>query len=143
MSALEFEKLIEQNHSMLAEFIKGNVEPAKKFFSHGNDVTLANPFFPIALGWAKVSKTLDASIIRFKEGKTVAFETIAKQATPGLAYTVEVERFRARVGGSKEMASVALRVTSVFRPEEGVWRLVHRHADPITSERPAESVIQK
>lgn len=143
MSALEFEQLIEQNHSMLAEFIGGNVGPAKTFFSHRGDVTLANPFFPIALGWEKVSRTLDASIIRFRDGKIVAFETIAKQATPELAYTVEVERFRAKVGESKDVSSISLRVTSVFRPEDGVWRLLHRHADPIMSEQRPESVVQK
>ena len=30
----------------------------------------------------------------------------------------------------------------VFRPEEdGEWKVVHRHADPITTAQPAESVI--
>jgi ketosteroid isomerase-like protein len=37
----------------------------------------------------------------------------------------------------------SVRVTSIFRKEDGVWRLVHRHADPITSPRPAESVIHE
>jgi ketosteroid isomerase-like protein len=54
---------------------------------------------------------------------------------------VEVERFRAKVGGREELAPVALRVTSIFRPEDGIWKVVHRHADPIT-EQPAESVLQ-
>jgi len=36
---------------------------------------------------------------------------------------------------------VTLRTTSIFRTEDGVWRIVHRHADSITSDRPAESVI--
>ena len=31
----------------------------------------------------------------------------------------------------------------IMRPEDGVWKIVHRHADPITSARPAESVIQQ
>jgi hypothetical protein len=31
----------------------------------------------------------------------------------------------------------------IFRPEDGVWRVVHRHADPITTAQPAESVIQE
>jgi hypothetical protein len=30
-----------------------------------------------------------------------------------------------------------------LRPEEGTWKVVHRHADPITSAQPAEPVIQK
>ena len=63
--------------------------------------------------------------------------------TPDLAYIVEVERFKAKVGGTEEIASGALRVTTILRREDGAWKIVHRHADPITSVRPAESVIQK
>jgi ketosteroid isomerase-like protein len=62
--------------------------------------------------------------------------------TPDLAYTLEIERFEAKVGGREDLTPVTLRVTSVFRREDGVWKLVHRHADPITTLRPAKSVIQ-
>jgi ketosteroid isomerase-like protein len=54
-----------------------------------------------------------------------------------------VERFEAKVGGEEKMASGALRVTSVLRPEGGAWKIVHRHADPNTAARPAESVTQQ
>jgi hypothetical protein len=37
---------------------------------------------------------------------------------------------------------VALRVTTVWRREDSEWKVVHRHGDPITTMRPAESVIQ-
>ena len=79
----------------------------------------------------------------YKDGKASGFETLAKSVTPALAYLVEVERFEARVGEAEESASGALRVTSVLRPEEGAWRIVHRHADPITAPRAAESVIHR
>ena len=45
--------------------------------------------------------------------------------------------------GGDSIADVALRVTSTFRREDGVWKLVHRHADPITNPQAAESVIQR
>ena len=33
-----------------------------------------------------------------------------------------------------------MRVTSVYERLKGQWRLVHRHSDPITTPRPADSV---
>jgi ketosteroid isomerase-like protein len=55
-----------------------------------------------------------------------------------------VERAKAKVGGSEDIiAPIALRVTMIFRPEESEWRIVHRHADPITTAQAPESVIQE
>jgi hypothetical protein len=36
-----------------------------------------------------------------------------------------------------------MRTTSILRPEDGDWRVVHRHADPITTARGVESVIRE
>jgi ketosteroid isomerase-like protein len=63
--------------------------------------------------------------------------------TSELAFTVQIERFRARVGASEGIVPVALRVTMIFRPEGGEWKVVHRHADPISLPRPPESMIQQ
>lgn len=51
---------------------------------------------------------------------------MASQVGDDLACAVEVERFRAKVADVDALAPVALRVTSVFRREDGAWRLVHR-----------------
>jgi ketosteroid isomerase-like protein len=63
--------------------------------------------------------------------------------TPELAYHVEMERFKAKVGGREDITPIALRATIIFRPEDGEWKVVHRHADPLTTPQPAESVIQE
>ena len=52
-------------------------------------------------------------------------------------------RAKAKVNGREDIAPFALRVTMVFRPEGGTWKVVHRHADPITSPQPAEWVFQQ
>jgi ketosteroid isomerase-like protein len=54
---------------------------------------------------------------------------------------VEIERTRAKVGGSDEMLPVSLRVTTVFRMEDGEWKVAHRQADPITSPRTIDTIV--
>ena len=54
-----------------------------------------------------------------------------------------IERVKAKMGGSGDVTPFALRVTMIFRPEDGEWKIVHRHADPITTPQPAESVIKE
>jgi ketosteroid isomerase-like protein len=66
--------------------------------------------------------------------------TLVKVVTSELAYVVEEKRGRARVGGDAEFRSLAFRVTTIFRSEVGGWKVIHHHADPITTPQSAESV---
>jgi ketosteroid isomerase-like protein len=34
-------------------------------------------------------------------------------------------------------------VTTIFRHEEDGWKLVHRHADTVTTPQPVESLVQR
>src|SRR5215210_5689254 len=139
----DLDEAIEQYQLALNEFLKGDHEPAKKLWSHREDVTLANPLGPPARGWEQVAETMERAASNFRDGEITGFETVAKQVTPELAYIVWIERAKAKVGGREDIAPSALRVTMIFRPEDGTWKVVHRHADPITTRRPAESVIQE
>ena len=56
---------------------------------------------------------------------------------------MQIERAKAKIGGQEEITPYAVRSTMIFRPEEGEWKVVHRHADPITIPQSAESVIQE
>jgi len=43
------------------------------------------------------------------------------------------------LGGRSELEDFALRVTSIYRRENGQWRIVLRHADPIVVPRPPDA----
>jgi ketosteroid isomerase-like protein len=88
-------------------------------------------------------ETAERAAARYRDGEVTSFEEVAKHVTANLAYIVEVERYKAKVGGRDDITPVALRVTSIFRLEGGAWKLLHPHADPITSIQPTESVIQR
>ncbi len=139
----DVDELIEQFHLAQGEVVKGNPEPVKKLFSHRDDVTLANPFAPPARGWEQVAATTERAASPFRDGELTSIEIVAKYVTPELAYVVEIEQGKAKVGGREDITPWALRATMIFRPEEGTWKVVHRHADPITTAQPAESVMQK
>jgi ketosteroid isomerase-like protein len=72
----------------------------------------------------------------------LTFEVISSLETPDLAYDLAIERGRMKVGGADELVAVSLRVTTVFRREEDGWRIVHRHADAITTPRAPQSIVQ-
>jgi ketosteroid isomerase-like protein len=143
VTAPDMADFVDQYHRALDAFFRGDPAPAKGLYSHRGDVSLANPFGPVAVGWQQVEETMERAASNYTDGGARGFDTLVTHATPELAYLVEVERFEARVGGEEQMVSGALRVTSILRPEDGVWKIVHRHADPITASRAAGSVIQR
>jgi ketosteroid isomerase-like protein len=114
-----------------------------QLFSHRDDVTVGNPFGPFVRGWEEVSETVARAATLYRDGEVMGFERVATYAAVDLACFVEVERYRTKFGGSDELSSVALRVSSVVRHEDDSWRIVNRHADPITTGRSPESVIQR
>jgi len=142
MATSEFDRLIEQQHLAVDAFAKGNDEPLAELWSRAEDVTLGNPFGPFVRGFEQVAETMKRAAANYRDGEATGFDQLAKHVAGDVAYLVEVERLNAKMGGGEDVTPVDLRCTSIFRREDGAWRLVHRHADPITTARPAESVIQ-
>jgi ketosteroid isomerase-like protein len=139
MAALEdFDEVLGQYHLALGEFMKGNPEPVQKLHSHREDVTLANPRGGIAHGWDDVAPRMADVASGRREGET-SIEVVEKFVTPGFACVVEMERAKAKFGASEDVTSYALRATILFRPEDGTWKVAHRHADPLSSFRPEAS----
>ena len=138
----DLNKLRDQYHQSVAAFIQGDPDVQKPLWSRRDDVTLANPLGPPAKGFDAVCQVMDSAAVQISEGEGYTFDTIALVESAELAYEVGIERNRSKLGDSAEKAPVSLRVTTVFRREDDGWKIVHRHADPITTPRSAQSVAQ-
>ena len=126
-------EVLEQYHAAADAFSRGDPEPVKMMFSRRDDVTLANPFGPAVRGWKKVAAALDFASSRFRDGRLTGVDTLAQYEASDVATIFEIEHWSAKVGARENAAAFDLRVTTTLRREEGDWKVVHRHADPIST----------
>jgi ketosteroid isomerase-like protein len=84
---------------------------------------------------------LEAAAGRFGSGHVSAFDVRPEFVSGDVAWCHEVERGQAMLGGRSELEDFALRVTSLYRREDGQWRIVLRHADPIVVPRPPDATL--
>ena len=136
----DFDDLMTRARDALDQIAKGNPDGYKALYSAEPDITLGNPFGGFGRGVDAVYEQLERAASYYRDGETVAFEVITHAVFDDLAYTVEIERFRAKVGGANALSDLALRVTCVYRREGDGWRLLHRHGDPRVERQAAESV---
>jgi ketosteroid isomerase-like protein len=139
----DLEEFLEQYHRTVEAVVNGDSSPQERLWSRRDDVTLANPLGPPARGWTEVSNALRHAVSQLSGGEVLGSERISGYSGDELAYILEIERFRVRVGGASEPAPSSLRVTTIFIREEDGWKILHRHADPITTPRPIESVVEE
>ncbi|MHB8463727.1 MAG: YybH family protein [Acidimicrobiales bacterium] len=116
----------------------GDAVPRKAMWSRTDPVTLLGAAFS-ATGWEAIEPIFDRLQARFSNCTSGEHEVIAAGASGDLAYIVAFERTTASVNGSPPLP-YTLRATTVFRREDGAWKVVHRHADPVASDNGAELV---
>jgi ketosteroid isomerase-like protein len=142
MDASDFDEARERSHAASLEITNGNAQEFVELFSAAEDITLANPFGGIARGPDEVREALERAASYYRDGEIVSIDHVTTYVGADVAYAVEIERFSARVAGRESRDTFALRVTSVFRREDGQWRLTHRQADTRVGRQSGESVLE-
>lgn len=128
----------------ISRFINGDPTLWKQNASRRDDVTIMGAWGAYEKGWKEAGPRYDWAAARFREsGAKVKVEYLSSGVSGDLAYTVAVERSEARLVDQDKPAPMALRVTLIFRKEDGVWKLVHRHADPLIDKTAPAAVLQK
>ena len=105
----------------------GDPEPMIGLFAHRDPVSLFGAWGPCRTEWPEVERTVRWAGSRFSNGVVTA-ENVVAYSSGELAYSVGYERGRVAVDGG-EPEEMRMRVTHIYRLEDGQWRLVHRHAD--------------
>jgi hypothetical protein len=106
----------------LNRFVNGDATLWKQHASQSPDASIMGAWGAYEKGWNEVSARYDWAASRLaKSGAKLHVEYLTSVVSPHLAYTVTIERSNVRLVGQDKPAPMALRVTQVFRKENGAW----------------------
>jgi ketosteroid isomerase-like protein len=110
----------------------GDVEPRLTMWTRRDPVSVVGAAGPVRTGWTEVEKSFRWIAARFSDCTDYDLDVITADVRGDLAYVVCWERAKLRMDG--EPTTIVLRVTHIYRREDGQWKNAHRHADPVTED---------
>jgi ketosteroid isomerase-like protein len=128
-----FGEFMERRLAASTAFVNGDIDPLDQISTHTSPATIFGPGGDAVQGADEVNAANADGASRFEPGGTNGFEVMHQGADEDLAYWVGIQHSVVRMQGQDEPIPMDLRVTEIFRQEQGTWMLVHRHADRLSS----------
>jgi ketosteroid isomerase-like protein len=113
-------------------FSSGDVEPRLAMWTRRDSVSVVGAAGPVRTGWTEVEQSFRWIAARFSDCTDYDVDVITADVRGDPTYVVCWERARLRMDG--EPTTLVLRVTHVYRREDGQWKNAHRHADFVTED---------
>lgn len=134
-SEKDFDQFMKQREKAATAYINGDAEPLGDLSSATNPASFFGPGGGEVHGARKVGKRYASDAGAFGTGSTGRFEIIHAEASGDLGYWVGFQRASTYFKGKDDPVPFNLRITEIFRKENGEWKLIHRHADPLAEEQ--------
>ncbi|NKL63902.1 DUF4440 domain-containing protein [Rhizobium leguminosarum bv. viciae] len=131
MPALDesFEEFMKRRESVSLDYINGNPATLIDISTSHDPATFFPPSGDRISGATNVNAANEKGASSFKEGSSGHFEVIQSAESGDLSFWTGLQHAKVRMEGKEGEVPMSLRVTEVFRRENGEWKLVHRHAD--------------
>jgi len=127
---LEFQHFMKQRKAASQAFVNGDVDPLINISTQVLPATIFGPKGDCVEGATSVNAANANGAKQFQSGGNSLFEVLQQAASDDIAYWAGIQRSTVKPQGKTAMP-MDLRVTEIFRRENGAWKLVHRHADPL------------
>lgn len=111
----------------------GDAEPRLQLWSSREPVSVLGAWRS-AIGQEGVRNLFRALAETFSDCTAHVYEIVSAEVIGDMAFTAGYERTQASING--EPRRYVLRVTQIYRREDGEWKVAHRHGD--TAESTAE-----
>src|SRR3989442_1800710 len=109
-------------------FVRGDPGPRMALWSRRDPVTLFGAIGMSEAGWDRLSETFTWVASRFSDVSDFRIDVELVEVTEHVSYVLWFERWYGAIAG-RPVEPITVRVTHVYRLEDGEWKIVHRHAD--------------
>lgn len=93
-------------------------------------------------GWDQIAPVFNWLARHFSDCQSFKYEVIAAGVSGDLGYLAGIEHTVASLDGAVTKP-YSLRVTTILRREDGEWKVVHRHADPLPESEGAPVLVAR
>lgn len=126
----DFDDFMEQRAAAASAYVGGDASPLTRVLAVTTPASLFPPRGGVVQGAAEAGAGYVADARDFHSQGTSRLEVLQVGASGEIAFWVGLQHATVQVGDMTQPAPMQLRVTEIFRRENGQWKLVHRHADP-------------
>ena len=124
-----FRALISQKqHEAEAALVRGDVGPRLAMWSRNDPVSLFGAVGVSKTGWDQLRPTFESVASRLSGGHDVRYEILTCEVRGDMAWSAGFAGFTGTMDGGPP-TRYALRLTHVYRREDGDWKVVHEHSD--------------
>jgi ketosteroid isomerase-like protein len=128
----DFKTFMKERQHVAAAYVNGDAEPLGQVVARQSPATFMSPGGGVVRGTQEVWSRYQKDAGRFEPGSATEIEIFDMAAGDSVAYWTGIQHAQARMKGQPGFVANKLRVTEVFKREGDAWKLVHRHADPLT-----------
>jgi ketosteroid isomerase-like protein len=123
-----FDEFVYRCREAVGQQVSGRTEAFHALWSQSDDVVLMGAAGSHQVGWADVSAQLTWASQHLNFGG-FSVKNLLMSVSDNLGFTVDLEHMSREVDGLTEQRT--LRASQGYRFEDGQWRVVFRHGDPM------------
>lgn len=129
----DFEEFLRTRRRIASDYVNGDPASLQSVVTRADPATFLPPRGGAAQGADAIAARYASDAKSFHPGGKTELEILHSGSSGDLAFWTGVQRAEARLGdGAPDTVKMTLRVTEVFRFEDGGYKLVHRHADTLS-----------